>query len=170
MTATEHVVRAISRRDTRNLQGAPSMWLFVLGDLFIFGAYFVIFMANRTQQPEVFLDSQQHLSQPIGVINTLVLVTSSWFMARAVLAARANNHQRASRLTMLAGACGVLFLAIKAYEWWSKIDQGFTLTHNDFFMFYFMLTGVHLLHVTMGLIIIGIVVRDLRTPALRRTS
>jgi nitric oxide reductase NorE protein len=63
------------------------------------------------------------------------------------------------------GACGVLFIALKLAEWWSKVSQGFTLTHNTFSGFYFMLTGVHLLHVAMGLIILGVVVVRIRAGA-----
>lgn len=153
-----------------HLVGDGGMWVFVLGDLVIFGVYFIIFMIKRMQEPELFLQSQQHLSQNIGVINTLVLLASSWLVARGVLAARAGHHPHALRLTAYGGLCGVLFLLIKAFEWSSKISQGLTLPRNEFFAFYFMLTGVHLLHVVMGLIILGVVLRELHDPALRRVS
>ena len=61
----------------------------VLGDLVIFGAYFLIFMIYRAMTPGEFLAAQQHLDITIGVVNTIVLLTSSWFVARGVLAARA---------------------------------------------------------------------------------
>jgi nitric oxide reductase NorE protein len=152
------------------LLGEPSMWVFVLGDLVIFGVYFVIYLVQRTQERDLFLASQQHLSQNIGVLNTLVLLLSSWLMAKAVLAARAADHDRAMRLIAGAGLCGVLFLAVKAFEWSSEVSRGHTFASNDFFAFYFVLTGVHLLHVLMGLVIMGVVLRDLRDPALRRVS
>jgi nitric oxide reductase NorE protein len=152
------------------LQGESSMWVFVLGDLFIFGYYFIVFMVERTQQREVFLASQQHLSQNIGALNTLVLLASSLFMARGVMAARTGDHPRAIRLTTMAGACGVLFILIKVIEWTEEIRGGYTLPTNDFFAFYFVLTGVHLLHVVMGLIVVGIVLRELREPTLRRVE
>jgi nitric oxide reductase NorE protein len=152
------------------LQGESSMWLYVLGDLVIFGVYFVIYMVDRAREPQLFLASQQHLSQTIGVTNTLVLLASSWFMARAVQSARASDHRGALRLTTYAGLCGVLFVLIKAYEWTTKINDGFTLAHNNFFMFYFTLTGVHLLHVTIGLIVVGVLLRELRDPERRRVE
>ena len=154
----------------RRLQGDGSMWVFILGDLVIFGTYFIIFMIDRARERDAFLGSQDHLSQNIGVVNTLVLLASSWFVARGVQAARVGDHHRAARLTTLAGLCGAAFIVIKIFEWAMKIHDGYTLTYNNFFMFYFMLTGVHLLHVVMGLIVVGIVLRELRTPALRRTS
>jgi nitric oxide reductase NorE protein len=152
------------------LQGEGSMWAFVLGDLLIFGVYFVIFMVARAREQEVFLQSQQHLNQNIGVLNTLVLLASSWFVARGVQAARAGDHGRAMRLTSYGGACGVLFLLVKVFEWSTEISQGHTLASNGFFAFYFVLTGVHLLHVVMGLIVVGVVLRELRNPALCRVS
>jgi len=150
------------------LPGDVHMWVMVLGDLIIFGAYFVIFMVYRAMHPQEFLTSQQHLSINIGVLNTLVLLASSWFIARSVQAARAGDHTQALRLTYLGGLCGLAFIAIKAYEWSTKIAQGYTISNNDFFMFYYMLTGVHLFHVSLGLLILGIAVRELRNPRRRR--
>jgi nitric oxide reductase NorE protein len=151
-----------------HLPGDGHMWVMVLGDLVIFGAYFIIFMIYRAMEPQEFLRSQQHLSLNMGVLNTLVLLTSSWFVALSVQAARANDHTRALRLTYLGGLCGVLFILIKAYEWSAKVAQGYTMPSNEFFMFYYMLTGVHLFHVALGLLILGIVVRELHNPRRRR--
>ncbi|OHU93756.1 cytochrome c oxidase subunit 3 [Mycobacterium talmoniae] len=161
---------ASDRRETAHLPGDGHMWVMVLGDLVIFGAYFVIFMVYRAMQPHEFLAAQQQLNINAGVLNTLVLLTSSWFVARSVLAARAGDHRRAIALTYLGGACGVLFLLIKAYEWTFEIRHGYTLASNTFFSFYYMLTGVHLFHVALGLLILGIVVRELRNPRRRRAS
>ena len=76
-------------------------------------------------------------------------MTSSWFVAQAVRATAIADYERAIRLIYGGGACGVLFIAIKAYEWTMKITQGYT-TSNEFFMFYYMLTGVHVFHVALG--------------------
>jgi nitric oxide reductase NorE protein len=150
------------------LPGEGSMWLFVLGDMVIFAIYFSIYMVMRHKQPALFLASQQHLNETTGLIDTLVLLTSSWFVARAVLATRAGAYQAAMRFTVGGFACGVLFIIIKMIEWSREISHGYTLPKNYFFMFYFMLTGVHLLHVLLGLLILGIVYRELRDPTLRR--
>ena len=153
-----------------HVPGDGHMWVLVLGDLFIFGAYFVIYMVYRAMHPEQFLESQQHRNLNVGALNTLVLLTSSWFVARSVQAARAGAHRQALRLTYSGGFCGVLFIAIKGYEWTSEIARGNTITSNEFFTFYYMLTGVHLFHVALGLVILGVVVRDLRNPRRRRMS
>lgn len=153
-----------------HLPGDGHMWVMVLGDLVIFGAYFVIFMIYRAMAPQEFLQSQQHLNLNVGALNTLALLTSSWFVAHSVQAARADDHARALRLIYLGGFCGVLFIVIKAYEWSMEVARGYTMASNQFFMFYYMLTGVHLFHVALGLLILGIVVRELRNPRRRRVS
>lgn len=152
-----------------HLPGDGHMWFMVLGDLIIFGLYFIIYMAFRAANPEEFLAAQQHLNVTIGVINTVVLITSSWFIAQSVLAARAGNRSKAITLTYGGAALGVLFLVIKVYEWFSEITRGYT-NSNEFFSFYYVLTGVHLFHVVVGLIVLGIVVRELRNPRRSRPS
>lgn len=153
-----------------HLPSDSNMWVFVLGDLVIFSAYFVIFMVYRARQPELFLESQRHLSINFGVANTLVLLGSSWFVARSVLATRDGQYRRAIQLTLCGGACGVVFMAIKAFEWSAKIGQGLTFPRNDFFMFYYLLTGVHLFHVALGLVFLGVSCAELRNPKGRRVT
>lgn len=152
-----------------HLPGDGHMWLMVLGDLIIFGLYFVIYLVFRKLAPEEFLAAQQHLSVSIGVVNTIVLITSSWFVARSVLAVRAGDRRRAIRLIYAGGGCGLIFIAIKIYEWANEITRGFT-NSNEFFSFYYVLTGVHLLHVGLGLLILGVMVRELRNPRRARVS
>ena len=153
-----------------HLPSNKDMWVFVLGDLVIFSTYFIIFMIYRHQERQLFLESQQHLSLNIGVVNTVLLLASSWFVAQSVQLTRAGDYERAVRLTAGGGLCGVVFILLKAYEWSSKIGQGMTFPSNDFFMFYYMLTGVHLFHVALGLVFLGVVFRELRNPKHRRLS
>jgi nitric oxide reductase NorE protein len=151
------------------LPGDGHIWVMVLGDLVIFTGYFVVFMIYRAMNPDEFLAAQQHLNVNIGVINTVVLLTSSWFVARSVLAARAGNHRSAVRLTYLGGAGGVLFMILKGYEWATKISAGHT-NSDMFFSFYYVITGVHLVHVLIGLIVLGAVARELGNPGRRRAT
>jgi nitric oxide reductase NorE protein len=163
----------VAEPDTKSEAHLPAnkdMWVFVLGDLVIFGSYFIIFMIYRNQERDLFLASQQHLSLNVGVLNTLVLVASSWFVARSVQLTRAGDYGRAMRLTVFGGLCGVAFILIKAYEWSSKIGHGFTFGSNDFFTFYYMLTGVHLFHVALGLVFLGVTYFELRNPKFRRVT
>jgi len=142
----------------------------VLGDLLIFGAYFVIFMIYRALSPQTYLADQQHLDITVGVVNTLVLLTSSWCVVQAVLCARGGSWQHAVRWLSAGGGLGVLFIAIKAYEWATKIVAGYTFGSGEFFGFYYMLTGVHVFHVALGLLILAIVARELRNPRRKRMS
>lgn len=157
------------------LPGDVDMWVMVLGDLIIFGGgYFIVFMVYRAMNPPAeFLAAQQHLDINLGVLNTVILLTSSWFVARSVLAARSGNPPaQAIRLVYAGGGCGLLFMAVKGYEWFAKkITAGHT-NSDMFYAFYYVLTGgVHLIHVLIGLIVLGgVVVRELRNPGRRRAS
>lgn len=152
-----------------HLPGDGHMWVMVLGDLVIFGGYFIIFMIYRTMHPDEFLRAQQHLDITIGVVNTVILLTSSCLVARAVLAARAGRHETAVLLTYAGGVGGLMFMACKGYEWVVKIRAGHT-NSEMFYSFYYVLTGVHLIHVLIGLIALGVIVRELRNPSRRRAS
>lgn len=152
-----------------HLPGDGHMWVMVLGDLVIFGGYFIVFMIYRTIYPDEFLRAQQHLDITIGVVNTVILLTSSWLVARAVLASRAGRHEVAVRLTYAGGVGGLMFMACKGYEWLVKIRNGHT-NSEMFYSFYYVLTGVHLIHVLIGLIVLGVIVRELRNPSRRRAS
>jgi nitric oxide reductase NorE protein len=153
-----------------HLPGDCAMWFFVLGDMIIFAAYFVAYMVFRLRESAVFDESQAHLNVNLGVFNTLLLLFSSWLIAQAVRNLRAGNSTRAEQLTVGAGACGMLFVALKAFEWWSEVGRGYTLPHNTFFSFYYMLTGTHLLHVLMGLVVLTVVVLSIRNNSESRLS
>jgi nitric oxide reductase NorE protein len=143
------------------------MWVMVLGDLVIFGGYFIVFMIYRSMNHAAFLVAQQRLNITIGVANTVILLTSSWFVARAVLCVRAGHPDRAVRLLWGGAASGATFMLVKWYEWFREIVAG--QTNSDmFYSFYYVITGVHLVHVLIGLIVLGVLIRELRTPGRRR--
>lgn len=167
--AADSMTAPVERRAARRLPGDVNVWVFVLGDMVFFAAYFVIFMVVRHRDGGLFLQAQRHLSLAAGVINTLLLLASSRFVALGVVAVRSEDIARAVRRMMYGGACGMAFLAVKIWEWHHEISRGYTLPRNDFFMFYFMLTGVHLVHVLLGLGVLGIVIREIRNPGLRRS-
>ena len=163
MTVSEQTAR---RR--AHLPGDGNMWVMVLGDLVIFGGYFVVYMIYRSMNRAEFLAAQQHLDITVGVVNTVILLTSSWFVAQAVLRARAGDSRRAIRLLCGGAVCGVGFVVLKCTEWFREIVAGQT-NSDQFYSFYYVITGVHLVHVLMGLIVLGVLVRELRTPGRRRT-
>lgn len=142
------------------IPGDRSMWFFVIGDLLIFGVYFVAYTIYRGQDQSVFLQSQALLDRDIGVVNTLLLLTSSLFVALSIEAARKNQSIDASWLLGIAIALGAIFPALKLVEWLPKLSAGYTPGENLFFMFYYLMTGLHLCHVLLGLVILGFVLRN----------
>lgn len=162
-----------SRRDvaTRgHVPGDPSMWFFVIGDLLIFGIYFVAYIYYRGQDPDLFLRSQAQLNVDVGAINTVVLLTSSLFVVLGTTAARAGNTAEALRRFGVALALGATFPVLKMVEWVPEITAGITPGTNLFFMFYFVMTGLHLCHVLLGLVILCFVIRNLKTAAQPKIS
>lgn len=143
--------------------GEGAMWFFILGDLIIFGVYFVAYTWFRGQELQLFLHSQLTLNQGIGVINTLILLTSSLFVALATQVAREGKLIDAFRLFRIAFALGAIFPLMKIIEWTPKLSAGLTAGENLFFMFYYIMTGLHLTHVLLGLVLLGFVMRNLRT-------
>ena len=109
--------------------------------------------------------SQARLNLDIGAINTVVLLTSSLFVALGTAAARAGRTADALRLFVIALVCGAAFPLLKLFEYVPEIIAGVTPGTNLFFMFYFAMTGLHLCHVLLGLVILCFVIRNLRGPA-----
>ncbi|OBK70225.1 cytochrome c oxidase subunit 3 family protein [Mycobacterium sp. 1274761.0] len=154
----------------RHVPGDPSMWFFVIGDLLIFGVYFVGYMFYRGGDQAEFLHSQAQLNLNIGAVNTFVLLTSSLFVALGTAAARAGETADALRLFGVALACGAAFPLLKLFEYIPEITAGMTPGTNLFFMYYYVMTGLHLCHVLLGLVILCFVIRNLRGPAKPRIS
>jgi len=154
---------AVATTARRSIPGAPSMWFFVIGDLIIFGCYFVAYMYYRGQDHTLFLHSQARLNLDIGAINTIVLITSSLFVALGTAAARAGTVTDAVRLFGIGLGFGAAFPLLKLFEYVPEIVGGVTPGTNLFFMFYFVMTGMHLCHVLLGLVVISFVIRNLRT-------
>jgi len=138
-------------RPAKLLPGEEGVWILVLGDMIVFGLFFITYLYYRAQEADLFDRSQALLNRNFGVINTLLLLTSSWFVVMAVEAVRAGHNRRAKTLLRLAFLCGAGFCGIKVVEYTEEFNKGITVVTNDFFMYYFMYTGIHLLHVAIGL-------------------
>jgi nitric oxide reductase NorE protein len=158
---------AESKHERGVVLGQADMWAFVLFECLVFASYFIIYMLYRMHSPELFLQSQRHLNQDLGVANTLVLLTSSWLIARCVQSSRDGKYEVALKQVVLTLGCGVLFVASKMFEWSLKIREGFEFSTNDFFSFYYFLTGIHVLHVLIGFAALGVVVYQLWSPERR---
>ncbi|MEC9357983.1 MAG: cytochrome c oxidase subunit 3 family protein [Pseudomonadota bacterium] len=138
-------------RTEKHLPGELGIWMFILGDMLVFGMFFIVFMHYRALDMAVFLQSQATLNLHLGAINTLLLLTSSWFVVRGVQSARTDPTRPVGRWFALAFLCGAGFGVIKIFEYGEKIGAGITLTTNDFYMYYFVFTGIHFMHVLIGM-------------------
>jgi len=159
------VARESPQERESHLPGGPDIWVFVLGDMLIFSCYFMAYVfQGRAKYAEVFAQSQPLLSQSLGILNTLLLLTSSLFVALCVAAARVGERRSARRFVELGGACGLGFLALKSFEWSGKLRAGLTIGTNPFFTHYYVMTGVHVLHVLIGLVFLLLIRRELSGP------
>lgn len=142
------VVVATGEPEERRLPGFEGIWVFVGLDMMLFALLFGSFMFTRSSDAATFEASRHALSIHYGGINTLILLTSSWFMVLAVQAARRQEKIAPWLGAVIAG--GVAFGVSKAFEYAGKIQAGYTMLTNDFFMYYYVLTGIHLFHVLAG--------------------
>lgn len=133
-----------------HIPGELGIWIFILGDVVVFGLFFTTFLFYRGQNISLYFESQEALNQNIGIINTLLLLTSSWFVVTGVRMAR-QDVSRAGIWIALAFLCGLGFVLNKFLEYKEKLQAGATLLTNDFYMYYYMLTGIHLMHVIFGM-------------------
>lgn len=154
-----------THKPPRRLPGVEGVWFFVFADMVVFAIMFGCFMVDRHKAPALFEASRQALSQTHGGINTLLLLTSSMLVVLAIDALKHGRPRWASRCFALALLCGLAFMGSKAYEYAVKFDAGISMLTNPFFMYYFIMTGLHLVHVTAGNIVLAVLCRKSRDPS-----
>jgi nitric oxide reductase NorE protein len=144
------VVAVAERAKPRRLPGVDGVWVFIGADLVIFAILFLSFMQDRLKNPALFEASRQTLNMHLGGIDTLILLTSSWSVALAVQAMKRDLVDREPRLLLGGALTGLMFVVSKSVEYFEKFAHGITPGTNPFFMWYFTLTGIHLIHVLVG--------------------
>lgn len=139
------------------------MWLFLVSEVMLFGGLFVAYIIFRNLYPEMYVEASHHLNKIMGGTNTVVLLFSSLTMALAIGAAQRNEPKKSARYLIITLLCACVFMVIKYFEYKSKFHHGllpagfFTnqeLTHPKaplFFSLYFVMTGLHGLHVLIGM-------------------
>ena len=155
---------------SKYIPGDQGVFLFVLADMSMFGLFFSSFVYERLKNVSLFNSSQEALDSNLGAINTLVLLTSSWFVVLAVQAIKRDKISCAPKFLLLAFFCGGVFVAIKFYEYGAKFKAGISMLTNDFYMFYFVLTGIHFIHVIAGMIVLIIIWRNAGKGQYKSTS
>ena len=139
--------------------GDFAIWMIIYIELLTFGLFFIGYAFSRRQDVTLFNESQQMLDQTSGMIDMMLLLTSSYFMVKAVHAIKYSFNRLlanrvAARWLLAALVFGVLFLFNKTAELSALFDQGISLSSNRFFMFYLLLSVFHLMHVALGVVIV----------------
>ncbi|GIX07968.1 MAG: cytochrome c oxidase subunit III [Candidatus Poribacteria bacterium] len=147
------------------------MWVFLASEVLFFGALIFSFLLYRSVYWPTFLEGTHELDLVIGGINTAILLTSSFTMVLAVYTAQNGNHRMAAFWLIVTSLLGLAFIGVKIHEYGLKWEhhlipiQGLEFEwHGEhpqqarmFFSFYFTLTGLHALHVLVGILAIWVV-------------
>jgi nitric oxide reductase NorE protein len=134
----------------KRLPGAEGVWFFIGADAVIFALLFLSFMQDRLHNPAVFEASRHTLNMHLGGIDTLILLSSSCAVALAVQAIKRDLVDRVPRYLLAGVLTGLMFVMSKSIEYFQKFAHGITPATDPFYMWYFMLTGIHLTHVLLG--------------------
>lgn len=153
-TATDSIQSTENETNQGRVPGEPGIWVFIFGDMVIFSLFFCVYLFYRSADVALFNSSQATLNQAFGIANTIVLLTSSWLVATGVRAARLNRPNAPAMMFVSAFFCGLTFLVLKLFEYGEKIDAGFVINTNDFYMYYFVFTGIHAIHVIVGMAVL----------------
>ena len=142
--------------------GGILMWIIIFLELITFGMALVAMVYYGKLEADIFHASRLQLNTTIGTINTIFLITSGLFMANSVGFLKEGNITKASLFIKLTMLGGLLFLGLKGFEYFEKIEAGLTIGKNTFFTFYWLLTLFHVIHVLVGLVILGSVHHGLK--------
>lgn len=150
----------------RRMPGETGIWLFILGDMVVFAIVFGVLVHTRGEDPAAYELGQSQLHIGLGILNTVILLTSSLLVAMGVQVSRGADHARARGYFKGAIVCALAFAALKAVEYTDLATSGHGPGTGDFQQYFFSFTGLHLLHVAIGLAVLGGILRMLRRPAL----
>ncbi len=149
--------------DQQRESASLGMWVFLVTEVMFFGGLFTAYVVYRGMHPEIFAAGSHELDIRLGAVNTVVLICSSFTMAMAVRAAQLGRLAGQVGYMSATAALGLAFLVIKAFEYGSKFEHHLvpgpsfefhgTQAGNVelFFSLYFVMTGVHALHMIIGL-------------------
>lgn len=165
-TTTPSVEHQFDDAEQQREAATMGMWLFIATEILLFGGMLLGYTAYRHAYPQAFAEASRHTLIAFGGTNTAVLLISSTVMAFAVRAARENRRGLLGLLLLITASLGALFLVIKGFEYAREIHEhllpgrGFQIDAADpahaqmFFYIYWLTTGVHAFHVTIGVVLI----------------
>jgi len=143
--------------DNKNIFYPPGgllIWIVIALELFTFGIAIVALALFSKDDPEGFHASRLLLNPTFGAINTLFLLSSGYFMATSLKYFKKDNLKKSSLYLKLTVLGGLLFLVLKSIEYYQKIEHGLDMDYSTFFNFYWLLTGFHVIHVLVGIVIL----------------
>ncbi|MFN8544200.1 MAG: cytochrome c oxidase subunit 3 [Candidatus Binatia bacterium] len=132
--------------------GRAGMWWFLASEIMVFGGLLGSFILSRFASGG-WEQEMSHVNTRLAAINTLILVTSSFTIVEAHAAVSAGNRKRAQRFLFVTVAFGLLFLCNKGYEYSGEIRHGILPSSGLFWSYYYLMTGLHGLHVLGGVIV-----------------
>lgn len=142
------------------------IWLFLITEIILFGGMFLLYSVYRSEYPQDFHHAAGELNTLAGTMNTLILLTSSLTMALAIAATHKGNRKLALLMIAATVVCAGWFMVNKYFEWGAKIHHGiypgsehlaaFPKGEQLFFGLYFMMTGVHGIHVLVGMVLLTV--------------
>ncbi len=135
---------------SHKIPGNMAIWAAILAEMSEFAIMFIVYFLAKVHNPVVFNEGPAKLSTLAGASNTLIMLTSSFFVVRAVIAMRENNPVMSSRWLWGAVFCGILYLIIKYFEYEWNTAQGLSTETNIFYAVYYYVTFNHFLHVAWG--------------------
>ena len=152
-----------------HLPGDLALWYFLCAELGVFALLIAGSALVRFSHPDLFRDGMAALHPLGGVINTLALISGSYFVARAVICIR-NHSLRAVHFFIATAATGMIYISVKLWEYQSLLKLGYSLHYDAFFTFYFLATFFHFMHVAAGVVIVLIYMRSLIKNGLNENS
>lgn len=139
------------KNSEKPIPGDIAIWVLIFAELFEFGMLFILYIIAKVYEPELFHTGPLSLNTTSGICNTLILLTSSYFVARAVRAIRLGQIPQSKMWLWLTFLCGAAYCVIKLYEYDFNTTNGIGVETNLFFSVYYYLTFNHLLHVGFGM-------------------
>ena len=146
--------------------GEAGIWIFILGDMTVFSALFVVFLVYRSRNVALFNESSEKLTQIFGLINTLLLLTSSLCVVVGVRAIRRRALSIAPWCFAGAIICGLGFSTMKLLEYSAKVSHGITPMTNDYWMYFYILTGLHFFHLILGMCVLSYLMVKSKKPTI----
>ena len=134
----------------RRIPGNLAIWVGILSEMSEFALMFIVYFIAKVHNPELFANGPGRLNTLAGTVNTLLLLTSSYFVAKAMVAIRRDQGRLCVRWLLGAVAAGGLYLVVKMFEYRWNAAQGIHADTNLFFTVYYYTTFNHLLHVAWG--------------------